>query len=191
MTEQPGRYMNTMQIDATAQILASMTRQTELLQAILAQLQQPRLGFSDSGRIYCNRQHGSLWYRLDSDRNPVPITSATLTGYLIGLEFPRVQRRGKEEVKLRAVIRADGTYTLECGYNSHFSKGLLAAIASLTPGQLRRPITIRPQPGDDEAVLFCRVEQDSTLIRAPYDDSTDWREVATTAIALVKGLDAW
>ncbi|MGC8710956.1 MAG: hypothetical protein ACP5RH_01055 [Leptodesmis sp.] len=174
--------------DQIDQILAALNRQTGLLQEILAHLQQSRLGFRDVAgrtRIYCNRQHGSCWYRLDADNNPVPIPHAGLTGYVTKLEFSKVQRRGKETIKLQVSVRADCLYVLEAGYDSYFSKGLLSAIASLTPEQIRKPITIRPQPGEDEAVLFCRVEQDSTLIRAPYDDLTDWRGVAAKAIALV------
>lgn len=181
----------THQIDATAQILASMTRQTELLQALLNHLQQPQLGFTDAAgavRIYCNRQHGSLWYRLDRENNPIAIPHQALTGYIAGLEFPRVERRGKETIKLQCTIRADRTYILEAGYDSHFSKGLLMAIASLSPEHIQHPISIAPQPGQDESVLFCQVYCDDELVIAPYSDKTDWREIARRAIALVKAL---
>lgn len=182
--------MHTTQSDTSAQILAALTRQTELLQAILDHLQRPRLGFGDGAgalKIYCNRQHGSLWYRLDADNTPIAIPHPALTGYLRDIAFARVERRGKETVKLQASLTGDRPYILEAGHDSHFSKGFLSAIASLTPAQIRQPITIAPQPGQDESVLFCRVYCGGVAVIQPYSEETDWRGVATRAIALVKG----
>ena len=144
----------------TAQLIASLTRQEQLLQQLISVLNKPRLGFhSDAGvtRIYCNRSNGCLWYTLANGSTPVAIQQTALTGYLKELKFERVQRRGKEVCKLLITIEADGVYLLESGYDSHFSKCLLSAIASLTPQQLMQPVTISPAAGDDEAVLFARL----------------------------------
>lgn len=172
-----------------ATILAgSLAEMTGLLQQILNKLDAPKLGLHDAAggvKIYCNRSNNCLWYRLQ-DGQPVPIQQTALTGYLVNLEFTKVERRGKETIKLLATLQGDRPYLLEAGHDSHFSKGLLCAVASMPPAMLQRPITLSPQPGEDDAVLFCRVFSDGELIRAPYDDSTDWRSCAQAAIAAVR-----
>ena len=176
----------------TAQLIASLTRQEQLLQQLISALNKPRLGLhNDAGicKIYCNRQHGSLWYKLDNG-NPTPITANALTGYLRQLRFEKVERRGKEVHKLLTTIEGDKLYVLESGHDSHFSKGLLSAIAILTPDQLHQPITISPQAGDDENVLFARIYLGIEYIKAPYGDSTNFRELSKLAINNVKVANA-
>lgn len=172
-----------------ATILAgSLAEMTGLLQQIHAQMNAPKLGLHDAAggmKIYCNRSNGCLWYRLQ-DSQPVPIQQTALTGYLVDLRFEKVERRGKETIKLLATIQGDRPYLLEAGHDSHFSKGLLCAVASMPPALLQRPITLSPQAGEDDSVLFCRVYSDCELIRASYDDSTDWRSCAQAAIAAVR-----
>lgn len=176
----------------TAQLLAALTRQEELLKRLIAALDKPKLGLhNDAGscKIYCNRQHGHLWYCLDADRNPQPITATALTGYLKELRFEQTERRGKPCHKLLATIQADRTYILESGYDTHFSKGLLVAVALMTQELLLSPITIQPAAGDDDSVLFCRVWCGSEYIKASYDDSVNWREIAKQALGNCK--TAW
>lgn len=171
------------------QLIAALARQEELLKKLLATLDKPRLGLhSDAGTIYiyANRQHHCNWYTLDADRNPQPITHTVVTGYIRGLKFERVERRGRECHKLLTTVEADRTYILESGHDSHFSKCVLSAIATLTPQQLLQPITLQPVAGDDDSVLFCRLWVGSELVKAPYDDTTDWRETAKRALALVR-----
>lgn len=173
----------------TAQLIASLTRQEQLLQQLISVLNKPRLGFhNDAGvtRIYCNRSNGCLWYTLANGSTPVAIEQTALTGYLRELKFDRVTRRGKEVCKLLCTIEADGMYLLESGYDSHFSKCILSAIALLTPEQLHQPITISPTPGDDDAVLFARVYLGAEYIKAPYGDNTNFREISKLAINNVK-----
>jgi hypothetical protein len=170
------------------QLLTALNRQQQLLEMILGTLERPKLGFhNDAGTVfvYCNRSRDCLWYTLDAG-NPVPISHTALTGYLRQLKFEKCQRRGKEVHKLLTTIQGDRLYSLESGHDSHFSKGILSAISILTPQQLLQPITIQPVAGDDESVLFCRVWADSEQVKAPYDDSTDWRETAKRAIANCK-----
>ena len=174
--------------DLFVSLLDAIHQQTATLQQILAQMNAPKLGLHDAAggmKIYCNRSNGCLWYRLQ-DGQPVPIQQTALTGYLVNLEFSKVERRGKETIKLLATIQGDRPYLLEAGHDSHFSKGLLSAVAALPPAMLQRPITLSPQAGEDDAVLFCRVYSDCELIRASYDDSTDWRSCAQAAIAAVR-----
>ncbi|WP_242055944.1 hypothetical protein [Nostoc flagelliforme] len=54
----------------TSDLLAYLMRQEELLKQLVASLNKPKLGLhSDAGssKIYCNRQHGSLWYTLSNN----------------------------------------------------------------------------------------------------------------------------
>lgn len=172
-----------------AQLLTAIVQQNQLLSQILDQLKQPKLGFCDAPStlwIYANRSNGCTWYSI-RDGEVSPIEQGALTGYLQDLKFEKVERRGKETIKLQAFIKGDRPYCVESGYDSHFSKGLLSAIATLTPEQLKLPITISPQPGTtDEAVLFARVYVGSEPVRATYDDETNWRAISQTAIAIVK-----
>lgn len=173
-----------------ADILASaLADQTAVLQEIRDRLSAPKLGLHDAAgplRVYANRQHGGLWYRLDANLQPIIIHETALTGYLRSIEFPRVERRGKEVVKLQITIEGDRLYLVECGHDSHFSKGFLATVATLNPDQLKQPITLSPAPGQDESVLFCRVFVGQQLIKAPYDDETNWKLTAQAALSVVE-----
>lgn len=175
--------------DLTAVLATALAEQTALLERIASKLEQPRLGLHNGGgtlRIYANRQHGSLWYRLNGDR-PISIEETALTGFCTKIEFPRVERRGKEVHKLQITIEGDRLYLVECGHDAHFAKGFLSAIALMTSHQLRQPITLCPSPGEEDTVLFCRIYQFGQLIRAAYDNETDWRLTAKAAIAAVNG----
>jgi hypothetical protein len=92
-------------------------------------------------------------------------------------------------------MQADRTYILESGYDTHFSKCILAAMpaatrsgnATLTPEQLYSPITLQPTPGTtDENVLFCRVWVGSELVMASYNEQTNWQEIWEQALAVTK-----
>lgn len=174
------------------EIIKALHRQNELLQELVNNLNKPRLGFHDNAgvtRVYCNRSNGCLWYTL-ANGTPVEIKQSALTGYLRELKFERVMRRGKEVCKLLITIEADRNYLLESGYDSHFSKCVLSAIALLPPEQLHQPITISPAPGDDDAVLFARIYLGADYIKAPYSQDTNFREVAKQAISAVKAANA-
>jgi hypothetical protein len=172
----------------TAQLLASLVQQTQLLSQILDQLKQPKLGLTDTPStlwIYANRSNNCAWYTMQGGEVE-PVKQSALTGYLQELKFEKVERRGKEMIKLQTFIKADRLYCVESGYDSHFSKGLLSAVATLTPEQLKQPITIAPQPGSDESVLFCRMFVGSEPVRSTYDEQTDWRAISRSAIDCVK-----
>ncbi|QFS52431.1 hypothetical protein [Nostoc sphaeroides] len=179
-----------------AELLAALMRQEELLHLLVAAINKPKLGLhSEAGncKIYCNRQHGGLWYTLNGEPSDVP--QSALTGYLKELRFENTERRKKETCKLLITIQADRTYILESGYDTHFSKSLLTAMpaatrsgnATLRPEQLYAPVTLQPQPGTtDESVLSCRVWVGSELIKASYGEETDWKVTARQALDVVK-----
>jgi hypothetical protein len=168
-------------------LIHHLTQQNELLTAILAELRQanaPPLGFTEAPtlyRIYANRSNNCLWYTVRNGE-VFPIAHTALTGYLQDLKFEQVERRGKPVTKLMTYLKGDRPYCIESGSDSQFSKGLLMAIAQLTSVQLTQPITLMPQPGEDDAVLFCRVLINSEPVMASYDDQTNWRDIAQRAI---------
>lgn len=143
-----------------------------------------------SVRIYCQRQENSnaAWYRWVNDA-PVTVEESALIGYLKSIEFKEKVFKGKTSYKLIATLDCGdtGSYQLEAGADSQFSKGLLSAVASLTPNDLRQPLTIQPQPSDqEEKILFCRVYCNGNLVKAPYDQDTNWREVTLRARAALE-----
>ena len=175
------------------EIIANLNRQIELLQQLVNNSTQSKLGFHDAAgvtRVYCNRSNGCLWYTLANGSTPIAIQSTALTGYVRELKFERKLRRGKQVSKLLLTIEADGLYQLESGYDSHFSKCVLSAIALLTPQQLIQPVTIAVSPGNDDNVLFARVYTGSEYVKVQYNDSTDFREVSKTAIRVVRKANA-
>jgi hypothetical protein len=177
-------------MDTEAQALAAIAQELRQIKEALAPTKQV-LGFGPAPKsqiyIFCNRKNGGVWYTLDSESQPVNIEQQALTGHIRKLEFKETVRRGEKSHKLHCYIEADQLYVLEGSAAAHFSKGLLSAIAFLTPEQLRQPLTIAPQPSTENAeVLFCNVYQDDKQVFAPYDDQTDWKRVSRNAIDVVR-----
>ena len=169
---------------------------TEALGAIAQELRQIKealapikqvLGFGAAPKnqvyVFCNRKNGGVWYTLNSESQPVNIEQPALTGIIRKLEFKETVRRGEKSHKLHCTIEADQLYILEGSATAHFCKGLLSAIAFLSPEQLKQPLTIVPQPSTENAeVLFCNIYQDDKQIFAPYDDQTNWKLASRAAI---------
>jgi hypothetical protein len=170
--------------------LAAIAQELRQIKEALAPTKQT-LGFGDAPKnqvyVFCNRKNGGVWYTLNSESQPVNIEQPALIGVIRKLEFKETVRRGEKSHKLHCYIEADQLYVLEGSAVAHFSKGLLNAIAFLTPDQLRQPLTIVPQPSTENAeVLFCNVYLGDKQVFAPYDDQTDWKRVSRTAIDDVK-----
>lgn len=142
------------------------------------------LGFGESPRglaIFCNRAKANTWYTLNQNSEPVELPYPALTGYLTSIEFIKGEYQGKPTTKLRFRMMAHRPCTLEAGSTSTFTKGFLSAIASLTPEQLRSPITIEAIPADGENVLFCAVWLGTQKVFQAWDEQTNWREIARKA----------
>lgn len=151
---------------------------------------QQQLGFGASPRpvyLYANRSNGGLWYRLseDSDRKPIILEHTALTGYLEKVEIKQTERRGKDVSKLHIHIKADRAYIIESGFDASFSRSMISAIATLTPEQVRQPVTIEVQPGDTDEVLFGRLYAGSESVYAPYGENPDWQRLTQAAIDAV------
>jgi hypothetical protein len=177
-----------------AEALEKILKELQQLRADLVPTQQ-KLGFGPVPKsevwVFCNREKGGLWYSLDSQGQAVNIEHPALTGYIRKLEFTKPVRRGEETDKLNCIIEGDKLYVLESGAAVQFSKGLLNAIASLSPEALKQPITIVPEPSTkNDEVLFCNIYQGDEQVFAPYDEQTNWRKVSRTAIDAVKAANS-
>ncbi|MCM1981685.1 hypothetical protein [Lyngbya confervoides] len=124
-----------------------MTHPTEpFLQLLLRKVEhleqqiydQGTLGFTQGRRfIYIQNTKRSLWSYIDTDE---PVNAIALTGYIVDL-----YRKEDEVPKLHVAMRTrEEEYVLCSGFETHFSRDVMAAIAQLTPDQLRRPLKIIP-----------------------------------------------
>lgn len=181
-------------VDSTAQLLAALTRQNDLLTKILESLNKPELGLLTTSpgtvRVYCNRDRcpGALWYTLNEAREPVALPAKAVRGYIRQIRFEQTERRGKEVWKLYTLLNCgNAAYELESGHDSVFTKGLLMAIATMEPEELKQPISVGLAPGDDESVVLCRVwRSDNSPVFGKWDEETNWKAVSQQAISNVK-----
>jgi hypothetical protein len=180
-----GVIMEELKMDMQIQALEAIAQTLRELKEAIAPSHNA-LGFGAAPKsqifVFCNRSKGGIWYTLNGQNQPENIEHPGLTGYIRKLEFKQVERRKEETHKLHCHIDAGKYYVLESGSKSHFTKGLLSAIASTPYDELMKPITICPQPSTENGeVLFCNVYQGEHQVFAPYDDKTDWKLLAKTA----------
>ena len=169
------------------QIMLQQLEEQKQINRKLSRLLEPPMGFCEPPGdvwIYANRSHAPLlWYGI-KDGEPFAYPHNAVCGYLKELKFERVERRGKESIKLQAFLSCG--IAIESGHDSHFSKGLMSAIALVPTGVLQDvPVTIAPRAGTDENVLFCSVFLGGARLEASYGEETDWRTVAKAAVAAV------
>ena len=169
-----------------------LREQNALLRALLAAQDKPALGFRDRPPgspqwVFIGRHGDDCWYTLDKDSQPVPIAHRALTGWVIGLSFEKVTRRGKDVQKLNVTLKTDAhTYILSTGHDTCFAKSLLTSLAIVTPDQLQQPITLCVAPGEDESIVWCRLYAPEYVKAPQFDQDTDFRPIAQTAIATVR-----
>jgi len=182
-------------IDLSEAVLTALDRQNQLMEAILSELSKPRsssLGLSMypvHTYIYCNRAkaYPHLWYTIKGGE-PSPVEAISISGYVVKFQFEVLTRMGEEAKKLQTTISTgDRLYTLESSHDSNFSKGLMAAFAEMTPEQLRHPVTIEPQPSQEDTakakqIVFAKVSQRGEAIYCRYDQDTDWKTIAGIAL---------
>lgn len=125
----------------------TLEKQLKKLQSQVSHLQemildQGRLGLSDGRKfIYIKKEKKCLWRFIADDE---PIYQKAITGYVIDF-----YRKEDETPKLHVVLRTqEAEYVLCSGFESHFSRDILAAIATLKPHHLRRALKIVPSSKD-------------------------------------------
>lgn len=181
--------------DTNLQILHTLQAIWAELRDMSSKLDHPQtaLGFGMAPtpqRIYVNQGEGYSWYFWDhNEQKPLPIAHDALTGVITDLKADNSkQYKGEAVWKLLVDIQADRPYRIESGVSTVFSKGLMLAIASLTPAQLLQPLTITVTPGE-ENVVFCRLYIGNERVKVDWpeqDDKRFWRQMLNRAIANVQ-----
>ena len=120
----------------TDQLIQHLSAQVQRLEQIIQD--QGTLGLNHGRRfIYIQNTKRSLWSFIADDE---PVKAVALTGYVID-----IYRKEDDVPKLHVVMRTrDEDYVLCSGFETHFSRDVLAAIAQLTPEQALRPLKIVP-----------------------------------------------
>ena len=95
-------------------------------------------GLTDGRRfIYIQNTKRSLWSFIADDE---PVKAVALTGTVIDL-----YRKDDDVPKLHVVMQTrEGDYVLCSGFETHFSRDIMAAIAQLTPEQAKYPLKVVP-----------------------------------------------
>lgn len=175
-------------------LIQQLTQEVQTLKQEVATLQtavrqQPTLGLND-GRDYIviERDKSSLWHRFENDE-PVPIKAKVLKGYLKQVAFV-----DKEYPKLHVFIEGDREYVLVTGFETHFSRELLAAIATLTPTDLNFPVIIKPDIGSEEGEskskhkpVFCNVISQGRTVKPGSLRNLDIHALFQRAEAVLQG----
>ena len=149
------------------------------LQAIRKALEgsQP-LGFGKKAQpVYVFVKHSpeSLWYSRDKAVGEnVPILERDLTGYLVNVW--RFERRddttGEVVPKLMVQVHADREYVIQSGFETNFSKSLLAGLLELEVTELKSPLTLVVEDntgGRGRPTVFCRVEVQGQRLKPVFD----------------------
>jgi hypothetical protein len=118
------------------QLLEHLTQRVQSLEQMIRD--QGLLGLTQGRRfIYIQNTKRSLWAFIDTDE---PVPAVALTGYVTDL-----YRKEDEVPKLHVVVRTrEDEFVLCSGFETHFSRDVMAAIAQLTPEQAHRPLKIVP-----------------------------------------------
>ncbi len=161
------------------------------LQEIKRQIELLHLGFTDIRykTVYCNRRcEGALWYTVE-DGQQIPVKQNALRGYADKLEIVSLQRQRKDTDKLQFTLNCgDLHYVLEAGADSEFSQSLVYSLSVLTPEQLRQPIIVQPEPGEDSAVLFARLR--TSDYRRVFVERSKMPDFPTVLAQAIKAVEA-
>lgn len=174
-------------VQSLHQEIKTLKQELSVLRSQLGQ--QLTLGFNN-GRNYIiiERDKGFLWHRFEDDQ-PVPIKEKLLKGYI-----KRVAFIDKEYPKLHVFIQGDREYVLVTGFETHFSRELMAAIASLRPEDLMYPVIIKPDTGSEEGEskskhkpVFCNVIHRGHTVKPGSLRNMDIQQLFQRAEAVLKG----
>ncbi|MFK8186017.1 MAG: hypothetical protein AB8B99_21795 [Phormidesmis sp.] len=149
-------------------------------------------GFFNYGKkVYANltKGNGDGWYVLKDD---IAETQPSICrGWLVGISFPKMERRRQEVRKFHLVMNVAGeTVTFESGYDCFFSKTILATFAIASPEVLARPIQLATYPKklrtSDQTLAVSLRDSNGNKLPSEWSNDDDWSAIATAAIANVK-----
>ncbi len=115
-----------------------------------------------------------LWYHYDIEKEKtIPVHQKGLTGYLLELRLTTKEFKGKDNVKLDIVVRADEIYIIRTGIETNFAKTFLLS-ASLIQN-FENPLIIAVTAGEENTV-FCRLynAETKTKIYREWNKDADW-----------------
>lgn len=170
------------------EISNQLIQRIELLERII--LDQGSLGLSQGRQfIYIQKTKTSAWTFIATDE---PVNATSITGYIVD-----IYRKEDDVPKLHIVIRTrKAEYVLCSGFETHFSRDVMAAIAQLKPQQLKRPLKIvptvkEPKPGEKQSnhqPVYANVLLDDQTIRTfQLKKDLSAQDLFQRAIAVLKG----
>jgi hypothetical protein len=147
--------------------------------------------------VYCNRTKGGLWFTV-SNGEPVKVDAVSFQskqGGLRGLNIYEATRGGKDGWKVGLLLEDENSqvYKFETGSGTSFARGMLWAIASLSPEQVKNgQIGINPTPADPAktksanpgSILYCNMLCDG--VELPIfsgEGRPDWQIIAQIALS--------
>jgi hypothetical protein len=118
-----------------------------------------------------------LWYHYNIDKDKtIPVLERGLTGYISELRLTAKEFKGKDNIKLDIVVRADEVYIVRTGIETNFSKTFLLAASQVQ--DFDKPLIISVAAGE-ENVVFCRLYDAVTKVRLrrEWDKDADWASI--------------
>ncbi len=118
-----------------------------------------------------------LWYNYDINNDQtVPVHQTGLTGYISELKLKTTEFKGKDNVKLHIVVRADEVYVVRTGIETNFAKSFLLAASCVQ--DFSKPLIIAAIAGK-ENVVFCNLYDAATKtrIRSEWNKDADWTSI--------------
>jgi hypothetical protein len=115
-----------------------------------------------------------LWYNYDINNDQtIPVHKTGLIGYISELKLKTTEFRGRDNLKLHIVVRADDIYVVRTGKETNFAKSFLLA-ASLVQ-DFSKPLIIAATAGEGN-VVFCNLYDAATKTRISYkwNKDADW-----------------
>ncbi len=115
-----------------------------------------------------------LWYHYDIDKDKtIPVHQKGLTGYLSELRLTTKEFKGKDNIKLDIVVRADEIYVVRTGIETNFAKTFLLSASQIQ--NFENPLIIAVTAGEENTV-FCRLYNAATKtkIYREWNPVADW-----------------
>ncbi|MEH2070863.1 MAG: hypothetical protein V7K47_22320 [Nostoc sp.] len=118
-----------------------------------------------------------LWYHYDINNDKtIPVHKTGLTGYIFELKLKTTEFKGKDNIKLDIVVRADEIYVIRSGIETNFAKTFLLAVSQVQ--DFSKPLIIAAIAGK-ENVVFCRLYDVATKTKIQYEwnKDADWQAI--------------
>jgi len=124
--------------------------------------------------LYRDVSKGSPWYQVNAKQQWVPIASKTLTCRVKSINLVR-EKSGVAKVYIS--VQGDKLYRLQIPCKSVFCKMLMLGLASLSPAQLRSPITIEPVRSSATQSMTCKLYQKGVVLPISTSSTPHWPTV--------------